>query len=1645
MKKAFKFLFLALVIAALALSFAACKPKPEPPDPEQEFQGVTELAPSQGVFTVSAVSNGKEAVSRWDTKFTDDGIRFTVWVKDSSVVTAADKEKSDGIRVYISEASALTGYVAGKTADIFVFADGTVSARRAVSSTSMTAAEGLCTAESFEWAETGENVIGYKIVLTVPYSTVGAAAASAKGQVAVAAELYNTSAASFDATVRGFSLTDYGVDVLNQNTYIVMTDDNLYALNEEPYPTGTFNFKKNVYDKTQSYWNLEEDYLQSDGGYDDRTVVLEGSQGTGKYNNLYFYKAESTLTYCEAVFEIPENALYFQEKYAKFGYCLINENNSGVFFFIDAAVNSNNVFVGVNAGYCFINGGLFDWDNAPQRNVGWSADAPVKLGLFRDGELMKFLVDGKIIFTLEQSPLSYDEAVMPAVFSFNLGLKLTDYRVTTDENDEAVKALSGRAPAYAGESSAEYQLLNSAALKLDLTEKGKLDWSLFGKNASLAPYEYKANVAESLFGTLAAVNADVAFFGDFLYQTSVLSWSDGAVTPSNSVSGNIPGLTLNGTTAKFTYKLNVTENRAVTYYIWFGGYEAVTDVTLYDSERNVLYSEKTGSVNGRTVGCLTVSVVPDVTTELTVELAVGEDTATYPQVWLLASAAVLTADIPAEEPEPSVDGEVSAKLTGRIRNAENIDLTAVGTKDWIFYGKDDFEDFYSKAGENGYFGSVSYLGELRAMPDYYTGNAVSLTFTDGKAPDQSKTFDGVVPALSIIGTGKVTQKLNVKAGEARYMLWAGAWIGSDVTVKIYDNEETKYTGTISAGKMAMLDITVSSSADAVLNVEFTSTDQIWFLGGAVGEVESKEIVGGVFGGQVKASFLESDRASAETDITAEGTKDWAYFGLYDAVEGYLGKNTELSYIGDLNVNGNIAAYPFGDFYVNNAAFAWSDGTFMPSGNITGDVPAVSLYGNGSSMTLTLTPRGSENFSYYLYIGGHDSTLTVDVTDGSGNSLTDRAITVGNGSGAAVGRLRLDLSGVSEGIINVKMTCAGQQIWLCAVAAGETPLQSDTAFNGSILMSSKVVDRSNATIDMTETGSLDWQVFMTDPTDIARKNTDAPIIGQLICKNGADPAGSLENFFYNNAGTISWRDGDENHASLSQTGNFPGLRVGYGYKFSYAVEEGFKGTVYIWLGTWTTVADVRVTDSENNLLDYMRIGDTEGGKTYCIALSVDSAVKTTLFVDVDTVECGIIRNVWAFGTAVGVYVPPAGSTFKGQVTFAQSSLDRENYTLDLTAEGTLDWTAYNDGSAAQPERKNVAEENRYIGALTLGAYTEYMKEDNFFYNNSGTVSWSDGTATPQFTSSRGQAFPGLLAGLKSARFTLELKAEAGKRIVYTLYFGGWNTGFGARVYDGKGVIKTSRVYGSYQGVDTVRLEIAVSSETDASVWADVYVTSSDANFNVASANLMIMGATARYEETGAAFDGGVSHDITALNRSDATFDVSAAGTSDWRVYNTENRFGYLSKADVSDSYIGSLTFEGRLASHFGDYLYQNNGTVSWTDGTDGEWQSQQGGNVGALTTRDTFVLKLYAKQSADVTYTVWLGGYNNAGSVYVLYSADGSVLAKGVFGADGGYVGCLTFSVTGCAADAELTLKLSTVGQESWLFGAAAKPSANRGI
>lgn len=132
-------------------------------------------------------------------------------------------------------------------------------------------------------------------------------------------------------------------------------------------------------------------------------------------------------------------------------------------------------------------------------------------------------------------------------------------------------------------------------------------------------------------------------------------------------------------------------------------------------------------------------------------------------------------------------------------------------------------------------------------------------------------------------------------------------------------------------------------------------------GGAVGVSPPVEIfVYGAGGGQTNAI---TSPPPAAVDLTAEGTADWAHWGLATNTS-FDYKNFVPRQISNFTELGTNAVQQYSDNYT---AFSWSDGAPTPS--VSGTTTGVFIYGATNGFRLT-APAGVNPRQLRVYVGGY---------------------------------------------------------------------------------------------------------------------------------------------------------------------------------------------------------------------------------------------------------------------------------------------------------------------------------------------------------------------------------------------------------------------------------------------------------------------------------------------------------------------------------------------------------------------------------------------------------------------------------------------------------------------------------------------------
>lgn len=388
-------------------------------------------------LTFEFTAGTKKNKSYWNFTYADTALVVTVRVNDTTVNRNEDATNTDGVYLYVGTSATTTDYVIDQTLKIFVSADGTVLQNKASSATEFgNIAEGVV-ANCSDWSRRGTALDGYKVVLTVPYSSMGLTADDAVNSLTVLPMVADKYLNALPCALGTPSL--YKCDVNKQNTFIKLTGDNEFEAN--PYgQSGTFGDTATEISMTN--WDISQDYYEGLGEdlYSQRKAVLKNATN-GTNNELYFYKVQSTTMYAESSFTVTQ--VQNKEEYGKFGIAVVY-NGTGYFFHIDAASPGNNGAVGPgsitgkNVGVVEIKSGNPDWTTHQVSNINYNPNAPVTLGVYREEDSFRFFANGNEVFSKSKAELANAKFSM-AIWSYNIALELTNFRATDDQNDPMIK------------------------------------------------------------------------------------------------------------------------------------------------------------------------------------------------------------------------------------------------------------------------------------------------------------------------------------------------------------------------------------------------------------------------------------------------------------------------------------------------------------------------------------------------------------------------------------------------------------------------------------------------------------------------------------------------------------------------------------------------------------------------------------------------------------------------------------------------------------------------------------------------------------------------------------------------------------------------------------------------------------------------------------------------------------------------------------------------------------------------------------------------------------------------------------------------------------------------------------------------------
>jgi hypothetical protein len=554
------------------------------------------------------------------------------------------------------------------------------------------------------------------------------------------------------------------------------------------------------------------------------------------------------------------------------------------------------------------------------------------------------------------------------------------------------------------------------------------------------------------------------------------------------------------------------------------------------------------------------------------------------------------------------------------------------------------------------------------------------------------------------------------------------------------------------------------------------------------------LLGTVSGGHLLGA---GDSSASAVNLTAEGSLDWEHWG-----DGALNRKAGVpAQLSNYTVLGGGTA---GAYTNDPRPMSWSDGT--PTAISTNNYSGVSTGGQGFSFT---APADTTTRTLVVHVGGWISggTLTAHLSDASAADYVDTTATTSGQydrnytltyhaatSGAALtvtwrfssgtGNVTLNGAALSNPSLSIAASAGTPQSATEGTAFG-TPLQAVVKDGGGNPVSGVVVtfaapgSGASGTFTGSASGTTNASGIATAPALTANSRAGS----YTVTASAAGVSGTASFSLTNTAGaaasiaasagtpqsaTINTAFGTALQATVKDAGGNPvsGVTVTFAAPGSGAS------------GTFTGSASVRTNASGIATAPTFTADSTAG--SYTVTASVAGVSGTASFSLTNKPVVSGSGSLVGSGTSVATAV-------------------------NLTAEGSLDWEHWGDGTL-----------NRKAGvAAQLSNYTLLSGSAGVYTNDPRPMSWSDGTPTASSTNN----FNGVYTAGQGFSFTAP--ADTTRRTL-VVHVGGWISGgtLTAHLSDGSAadyVDTTATSSGQYDRNYTLTYNAAAAGATLTVTW------------------------------------------------------------------------------------------------------------------------------------------------------------------------------------------------------------------------------------
>lgn len=349
--------------------------------------------------------------------------------------------------------------------------------------------------------------------------------------------------------------------------------------------------------------------------------------------------------------------------------------------------------------------------------------------------------------------------------------------------------------------------------------------------------------------------------------------------------------------------------------------------------------------------------------------------------------------------------DTKANFTSSVETLQKanteVNLTAIGNKDWALFGAIDSTTVFRKNVEKHLIGELTGIGGTYGFTDNYL-----IKWQDGDLRKVGSSTNGPVSNHTF------ELALKVDKDKTHYEIYLGGYQSvakftirdraGNVKTYTFGNMNTNYYRKI------VIDVTAEEASEIYICYSMLCGNNITFsaVSASDGTVEDLTPPEPSTDDNSKVTVTYVTPYTTKVDLTAEGTKYWEYHGKLNSADSkQLYHKAGATDIFDVSFTSSQAHWD------NKAEVTWSDGE--------GTASATTRHGlNGGSQTITIATEGVTTVKFL--VGAWNAKNQMTIYDQNGVPL-DSKLLISAGGDASMALVTLDLSQYTGDIVTVTFT------------------------------------------------------------------------------------------------------------------------------------------------------------------------------------------------------------------------------------------------------------------------------------------------------------------------------------------------------------------------------------------------------------------------------------------------------------------------------------------------------------------------------------------------------------------------------------------------------------------------------------------------